>query len=159
VLQHNDLGTWNIVVQPPLADARFTVLDWEAAQRVGMPLWDLWYFLQYALAQLDGVSGLSEHSRAWQEEHAVRLFKGELSASATLFEWTRRVVSACGIAERAVGPLATLGFLHHGLAQSDRERTVGRHAPGVGTIETVAPRLARRWLTEPGLGSGWDRWR
>jgi hypothetical protein len=159
VLQHNDLGTWNIVVEPPFAGARFTALDWESARRVGMPLWDLWYFLQHALAQLDGVSGLTERGLTEHELHAVRLFRGELPTSSTLFEWTRRVVSACGIPDRAVGPLATLCFLHHGLSQSTREGAVRHHGAGDRTIDTIAPRVARRWLSEEGLGPGWDPWR
>src|SRR5207249_2997999 len=41
VLQHNDLGCWNIVV----GDGSFTALDWESARSHGLPLWDLAYFL------------------------------------------------------------------------------------------------------------------
>ena len=39
VLQHGDPGIWNVLVR----DGGVTVLDWEAGERAGMPLWDLFY--------------------------------------------------------------------------------------------------------------------
>ena len=56
VLQHNDLGSWNIVWASP---GRFMAVDWEAARRHGFPLWDLLYFLVDALPLVDG------HEPAW----------------------------------------------------------------------------------------------
>ena len=51
VLQHNDLGTWNVVT-----DGRaFMAVDWESARPDGMPLWDLCYFLADALPRLAGL--------------------------------------------------------------------------------------------------------
>lgn len=41
VFQHGDPGAWNILVT---ADGRAALLDWEAAEPQGMPLWDLFYF-------------------------------------------------------------------------------------------------------------------
>jgi len=160
VLQHNDLGSWNVVVDACDASRpSFTALDWESARPVGMPLWDLWYFLQDALACLDGVSGLSENDLARREAHAVRLFRGELQNSKILFEWTRRGVVACGIPDRAVGTLATLCFLDHGLSQSNREDAARRHGSQARALDMLWPSLARRWLDDPALGPGWDRWR
>jgi phosphotransferase family enzyme len=160
VLQHNDVGTWNIVVRPGSAGAsRFTVLDWESALPLGMPLWDLWCFLYPALAELDGLSGIGEPELRDRERHAVELFRGELPSSEVLFRWTRRGVEACGVPPDAVGPLATLSFLHHGLEQSLREEAVREYAHGASALETLPPRLARRWLSDPGLGPRWDRWR
>jgi len=55
VFQHGDPGTWNMLVTP---SGRVAVLDWEAAEAQGMPLWDLFYFLRsYAVgvAQAQGV--------------------------------------------------------------------------------------------------------
>ena len=51
VLQHNDLGTWNIISD---GGSDFTAVDWESANPSGLPLWDLWYFLAHALRLLDG---------------------------------------------------------------------------------------------------------
>jgi len=160
VLQHNDLGTWNVIVDPRSSGSpSFTALDWESARAVGMPLWDLFYFLQDALGCLDGYSGLSERDLARREVHALQLFRGELSSSRILFEWTRRAVDSSGIPEGAVGTLATLCFLHHGLSQGRREQAASRHGPLVGVREMLWPRLARRWLEDPALGPDWDRWR
>src|SRR5215207_2289677 len=160
VLQHNDLGSWNVVVDACDASRpSFTALDWESARPVGMPLWDLWYFLQDALACLDGVSGLSENDLARREAQAVRLLRGELQNSKILFEWTRRGVVACGIPDRAVGTLATLCFLDHGLSQSNREDAARRHGSQARALDMLWPSLARRWLDDPALGPGWDRWR
>jgi len=160
VLQHNDLGTWNVIVDPRgPGPPSFIALDWESARAVGMPLWDLFYFLQDALGCLDGYSGLGEGDLARREGHAVRLFRGELPSSRILFEWTRRAVASCGIPEKAVGTLAMLCFLHHGLSQRHRERTAKRHGSHGPIREMLWPRLARRWLEDPALGPGWDRWR
>ena len=160
VMQHNDLGTWNIVVRPGSAGlCRFTVLDWESARAHGMPLWDLWYFLHLALAELDGLSGIGEAELRDRERHAVELFRGELPSSDVLFRWTRRAVEACDVPVDAVGSLATLSFLHHGLSQAAREEAVQEHAEGGSALEMLPPRLARHWLTDPALGPGWDRWR
>jgi hypothetical protein len=41
VLQHGDPGTWNLLVGAAGTPA---FLDWEAAERHGMPLWDIFYF-------------------------------------------------------------------------------------------------------------------
>ena len=40
VFQHGDPGVWNFLIT---ADGRPAFLDWEAAERHGMPLWDLFY--------------------------------------------------------------------------------------------------------------------
>jgi hypothetical protein len=156
VLQHNDLGTWNITVDPRRDS--FTALDWESSRAVGLPLWDLWYFLQDALGVLDGFSGLGEANLARREAHATRLFRGELPSSAVLFEWTRRAVDAFSVPRDSVGRLATLCFLHHGLSQDAREESVSQYASQAQTVEMPWPRLARAWITDPELGSDWRRW-
>jgi len=156
VSQHNDLGTWNIIVDRSRAEWRFTVVDWESARRHGMPLWDLWYFLQHALAEIDGVTGLGPTDLQAREEHAARLFRGELPASAIVVRWTRAVQRALQIPSEALGRLATLCFLHHGLSQSERERNVSEFGAGSAALEMLGPRLARRWLADRRLGPDWQ---
>ena len=39
VLQHGDPGIWNVLVR----ETGVTFLDWEAGERAGLPLWDLFY--------------------------------------------------------------------------------------------------------------------
>jgi hypothetical protein len=150
VLQHNDLGTWNVVVD----GTGFTAVDWESARAAGLPLWDLLYFLSYAVVAVDRVA-LPQH-----EQHLVDLFLGRGPSAPLLFRWVRRAVAELGIDADAVGRLATTCWLHHGRSHVRRDAAV-RAAGGepAEAITSLPRRLARRWLREPGLGAGWDRWR
>ncbi len=152
VVQHNDLGSWNIVAR---SGTEFTAVDWESARAAGLPLWDLVYFLTDALTHLDGAS---ETSR--RDAHNLRLFSGQLPSSTILFGWIRRTCEALGIAEEWVGPIVTLCWLHHGLSGGHRRHALGAHAPEhAATGEPAdAERIARLWIRSPGLGAGWDAW-
>lgn len=149
VLQHNDLGTWNVVVE----DDDFTVLDWETARRHGLPLWDLWYFLMDAEAHLSGAATLDE-----REEHFASLFGGRLAASGFLFRWTRRLAEVQGIPRSALGPLATLCWLHHGSSGAVREEELARFGAGGEPVFwlRLLERIRGRWLTDPALGPAWS---
>jgi hypothetical protein len=150
VLQHNDLGSWNIVVDRH----RFTALDWESARERGLPLWDLFYFLADALAVLDGsVAGETRHI------HTTRLFRGDLASSSILFEWTRRGVEQLEIPSDAVGRIATLCWLHHSLSPVRRRAAIDVLARGAAQPVHGTENVAAAWLSEPGLGEDWDRWR
>jgi Phosphotransferase enzyme family len=146
VLQHNDLGIWNLV-----GDASgFTAVDWEDANPAGLPLWDLWYFLADALCLLDRGGD--------SPEAFTRLFRGDAPGSAELFRWTRTAVEALAVPPETVGRLATLCWLHHGLSHVARGDAIDRYAPGGGTSTPVAAAYARAWLADPALGSTWSRW-
>lgn len=149
VLQHNDLGSWNVIV----GDERFTVLDWEEARAHGFPIWDLWYLLADALAHSDRIEARD------RGRHFVRLFRGELPSSALLFRWTRRAVAKLHIPPSTVGSLATLCWLHHGLSDRDRRRESAAHIPGSAQPDLSFDELGRLWLSEPGLGPGWSLWK
>ncbi|HEY7694389.1 MAG TPA: hypothetical protein VH816_18785 [Gaiellaceae bacterium] len=149
VLQHNDLGTWNLVVDA----AGFTAIDWEWAREHGFPLWDLLYFLVDALPQLDGARTDTERVQA-----ALKLVRGESRSSGLLFSWLGRAVSDIGIPAAAVGTLATLCFLHHGRSHLSRARelsSAGATRSRVPPIEQIAP----LWLADPALGPTWSAWR
>lgn len=150
IFQHNDLGSWNIL----FSDERFTVLDWEGYVAHGLPFWDLWYFLADAAAHLDGVE-----SQAGRPDHFQHLFLGEAASSPLLFRWTRRLAEALDVKPAAVGGIATLCWLHHGLAGDRRaaEASAGPVEPYVQ--HEVLRRNAQAWLEHPGLGWNWDRWR
>jgi hypothetical protein len=148
VLQHNDLGTWNVVV----GRRTFTVLDWESARRHGLPLWDLLYFLVDALPLLEGARDLRERT-----DGALAALRGDSPYSPLLFSWIRRAVEASGTPPQAVGSIATLCWLHHGLSHRGRAISVERVASEV-TIPPVE-RIAPLWLADPALGPGWNRWR
>jgi len=150
VLQHNDLGCWNVVV----GGRGFTAVDWESARKHGLPLWDLLYFLVDALVHLDG---------AWQpdrrEAHAARLLLGETASSEILFRWVAEAVRTLALPPDAVGPIVTLGWLHHGLSPVARDEASRTLAPGLRSDGTFAEWMARVWLSTPGLGTGWSSWR
>jgi Phosphotransferase enzyme family len=149
VLQHNDVGPWNIVVD----DRSFTVVDWESARRYGLPLWDLVYFLTEALA---GVDRVLDQDR---DDYTVKLFRGALPSSATLFEWIRRGVRAAEIPPDAVGRIVTLCWLHHGLSHTRRGDTLRRTTGSGQPLLPAAERIAAIWLADPELGPDWSRWR
>lgn len=150
VLQHNDVGTWNVLVDR----SDFTVVDWESARRHGLPLWDLVYFLTDALGVLSAAVTPLE-----QDDHARRLFLGELPYSQVLFRWLRIAVDELQLPPEAVGPIVTLGWLHHGLSHVSRGKALESKAPDHEAAWPAAERIAPFWLTVPGLGPSWERWR
>jgi hypothetical protein len=150
VLQHNDVGTWNVLVD----GAGFTVVDWESARRWGFPLWDLVYFLTDALGALSGAATPAE-----EDDHARRLFRGDASTSPVLFGWIRRAVEALQLPGDAVGPVITLGWLHHGVSHLARGAALDREAPGHQAALPAAERIGPIWLSDPALGPTWEAWR
>jgi hypothetical protein len=142
VLQHNDVGPWNVMV-----DDRFCLVDWESA-RYGFPLWDLVYFLGYALTLVDGHTG---------DEHLLRLFRGDHPLTGELRALVGAHADRLQLTPDAVGPLVATTWLHHGL--SHRRRTAalaatGARAPEHGGLEAVA----QRWAADAALGGRWDAW-
>ncbi|MFL6132378.1 MAG: hypothetical protein ACJ72A_06235 [Nocardioidaceae bacterium] len=146
VLQHNDLGSWNI-----LTDGRdFTAVDWESARAVGMPLWDLLYFLADALVRMEGPADVEV-----MERRCLALFRGGSPYSSTLFGWVRLAVAGLSIPPEAVGRLATLCWMHHGLSATLRESALGGAQPApLGHLA----RLAAPWLADRALGPTWSQW-
>ena len=148
VLQHNDLGSWNILVDA----SSFTAVDWESARPHGLPLWDVVYFLTDVFAALDDAE-----SRGW-DDWFVRLYRGELPESRLLFRWIRRAVEAAAVPPGAVGAIVALGWMHHGRSHFQRAAALER-ANAIGY--PAPPRLehvAALWLETPGLGAGWAQW-
>lgn len=150
VLQHGDLWADHVF----LREDGFTVVDWESAREHGLPLWDLAYFLTDALAIVDEVG--SEEER---EEHFVRLWLGELPSSEVLFRWTRAAVEATSVPPEAVGPLVTLLWLSYALLDAEHVERVEQAESEPRAREPATWRFAQRWLSEPGLGPDWSRWR
>lgn len=149
VLVHDDLGTWNVLHD----GSGFTVVDWESARRPGMPLWDLLYFLADALVTVAGTAAPADRATA-----ALALFRGELPTSAVLFRCVRRAAAALAVPAEAVGPLATLAWLHHDLSPGRRHHSL--QAAGQHAAAPLAPlsALARPWVADPALGPRWSSW-
>jgi hypothetical protein len=144
VLQHNDLGTWNVVSERA---GSFAVLDWESARLCGLPLWDLWYFLADALPLVDG-----------QPAAFGQLFRGDAPSSEHLFGWTRRAVEASGIPHELVGRIATLCWLHHGLSHQARTAALRENASDPTAHRWPPEQFPQIWLDDPALGVDWRCW-
>ncbi len=146
VLQHNDLGTWNLLVDA----GGFTAVDWESARGVGLPLWDLLYFLGDALARLDGPA-----TPEVLLDRCVAVHAGRSPHSAVLQRWVGEAVRRLDLPREAVGPVATLCWLHHGLSAQGRADALGDATPApLGHLA----RMAGPWLEHPDLGITWSAW-
>ncbi len=146
VVQHNDLGCWNIISD----GSDFTVVDWESARGVGLPLWDLVYFAGDALARIDGPASPEALLR-----RCVDVFAGRSPHSPVLFAWLRTAVRRLEIPPAAVGPLVTLCWLHHARSADAREIALrGAQAAPLGHLA----RMAGPWLADAALGPRWSRW-
>jgi hypothetical protein len=145
VLQHNDIGCWNVHV-----DGReFAVVDWESS-RTGLPLWDLLYFLTDALAEQ------AAHSSGLGKEQAVpRLLRGELGASQTLFERLTDAAERLAVPATAVGPIATLAWLEHARSPGLRAEIASLQDAESGAGRFPLEEVASYWLSDPLLGVDW----
>jgi hypothetical protein len=150
VLTHNDLGSWNIVVDGD----DFGVADWESARAHGLPLWDLLYFAVDALALFGGA-----RTGAERVEQSVQMLRGTHAESQRLFGWVQRAARSSGVPEDAVGALATLCWLHHGLSHVTRWSAAESAQPGSGTFIPPVEQIAARWVADPALGPDWPAWR
>ena len=150
VVQHNDLGPWNVVAH----DGAFVVVDWENARRAALPLWDLFYFLGNALVLLDAPAAPEQ-----VPERMASLFAGDAPSSGALFALVRGAVETSGVPAETVGPLATLCWLSHSLSvrghNLDLAAFTPREAPRTHGFEGIA----RAWLEHPALGPTWRTWR
>lgn len=149
VFCHNDPSEENIVLGP----AGLTLLDWEWAQRHGLPLADLVYFAIGVLRILDGANHEEE-----RVPHFVQLMQGRAPSSRRMFSWIARMSAVLELPSEAVGQAVTLSILEHGHA-SRRERHRFEQAAGAALEPALAERVADAWLSSPGLGPAWDLWR
>jgi hypothetical protein len=146
VLAHHDLGSWNIVANR----STWTVLDWESARAPSFPLWDMIYFLSGALVALDGPPDGDEL------QPVLALLRGEHRESETLFGWVRHTASALSIPPEAIGPIATLGWLHHGRSHAVRHQRLDEEGLGRGRVLSTLERVAPAWLADSVLGPAWS---
>jgi hypothetical protein len=150
VVQHNDLGTWNVVAD----DGEFVVVDWENAREAALPLWDLLYFLGDAFVLLDG-----SDSPEQLPTQMARLFAGGAPSSPLLFSWVRRAAEETAVPPEAVGALATLCWLSHSLAIDTHNLDLAAFTPQDPPRFHGIEGIARAWMTHPALGPSWSAWR
>ena len=120
-------------------------VDWESATAPGLPLWDLTYFLADALTLLDSGGSPTAPPRCCGCSAARHRW------SPLLFAHLRRAVRAPRLSPRGVGPLVTLGWLHHGLCPPAAAPGSTPLADGRGTRarDGLIPPLAGPWLGDP----------
>jgi hypothetical protein len=146
VLQHNDIGCWNVHVN----GGDFGVLDWESSRLAGLPLWDLVYFLTDALAEQ------AAHSVGIEKAQAVpRLLRGELAGSRILFDRLRDAAERLDVPPGAVGPIVTLAWLDHARSPDLRSEIAASHDAESGSGRFPLEQVASYWLADPLLGVEW----
>jgi hypothetical protein len=106
VCEQRDFSPWNLVVAP---NGELGVLDWESAERQGLPALDLIYCLTYFSTYLDGTGHLWEARRRCSEPGT------EMSSIAE--ECLGRYLPRVRVPRAALHPLAVLAWMIH--ARSD----------------------------------------
>ena len=112
VLMHGDPGTWNLLLTP---DGRLGILDWEAAEPDGLPLWDLFHLLR---------SYATLASSNWLPHRSLRLARRQLVDGSTLTVTFASAVAAyreaLGLRAEIVEPLYHLGWVHRAVKEAGR---------------------------------------
>jgi Phosphotransferase enzyme family len=112
VMMHGDCGAWNLRVA---ADSRVLFLDWEAADPLGLPLWDAFHLLRsVAVLAPRGIVPRRRIERI--RRHLVENGPiGERFAAAT-----RAQAEAVGLETRLIEPLFHLCWMHRALKEATR---------------------------------------
>jgi hypothetical protein len=147
--QHWDVAEENIIV----SGDGFLVVDWEFAQRHGLPLADLLFYAVHVLRILDGRLTLEE-----RDEHFAEVLTGQAPSSPILFGWVRSLVEALNLPHESVATLATLSWLDRGKL-SKEEHVRAEALGGVALADSFAERASVVWLEHPELGTHWNAWR
>jgi len=112
VFQHGDPGTWNMLVSP---ENRVIVIDWEAGEPEGMPLWDLFYFLRTYGSWM---------SRAQSKKNPLLSFSQNFLAPSPLHELLlttlKRYCDGVGLAADLISPLFYTCWMHRALKEATR---------------------------------------
>lgn len=112
IFQHGDCGVWNIIITPK---GQAALLDWEAAEPHGLPLWDLFYFLR---SYCVGVVGLEATSG--QLTGFVNQFLSEAALGSLVLDATRRYVQSLKLPQALVEPLFYTCWMHRALKEATR---------------------------------------
>lgn len=112
VFQHGDPGTWNMLVSP---ENRVIVIDWEAGEPEGMPLWDLFYFLRTYGSWM---------SRAQSKKNPLQSFSQNFLEFSPLHELLltalKRYCDGVGLGADLISPLFYTCWMHRALKESTR---------------------------------------
>jgi hypothetical protein len=112
VFQHGDPGSWNILATP---SGRAAFLDWEAFERNGMPLWDLFYFLRSYGVWSARKAGVNDSLKGFSQQYLADSALGDL-----LVDATRRYCERSRLAPELVEPLFYTCWMHRSLKEAAR---------------------------------------
>ncbi|MGH8930438.1 MAG: phosphotransferase family protein [Egibacteraceae bacterium] len=112
VRQHGDPGTWNLLVTPT---GRVAVLDWEAYEQHGMPLWDLFYFMRSYGVWASRVTGTRDPLDGY-----ARQFFADSPMNHLLTGAVARFGDRTDLAGELVEPLFFTCWMHRAVKESTR---------------------------------------
>jgi thiamine kinase-like enzyme len=112
VVQHGDPGTWNMLATK---QDRVIVIDWEAGEQQGMPLWDLFYFLRTFAAWIARQRGSQDSLNNFVES-----FLKPSPLRVLLHDSIERYCSQVGVAAELVRPLFYTCWMHRALKEATR---------------------------------------
>lgn len=114
VFQHGDPGTWNLLVA---GDGTVAFLDWEAAERRGVPLWDVFH-LARSFAVVAGRSG--------GQRNMMRAIERILYAPGPINQMVADVIGSyrdrVGVPAELIEPLFHTSWMHRALKEATRLR-------------------------------------
>jgi len=112
VFQHGDPGTWNMLASP---EGKLIVIDWEAGEPEGVPLWDLFYFMRSFGNWCARRNGIRDTLQAFTKN-----FIEPSDLGALLIEAVEDYCGRIGLERRLVGPLFYTCWMHRALKESTR---------------------------------------
>jgi hypothetical protein len=112
VFQHGDPGTWNLLATPA---GRTAFLDWEAFERQGMPLWDLFYFVRSYGVWSSRMAGVRDSLKGFE-----RQFMADSALGTYLVAAVGRYCARSGLAPELVEPLFYTCWMHRALKEATR---------------------------------------
>jgi hypothetical protein len=133
VFQHGDPGTWNMLVSET---NRVIVIDWEAGEPEGMPLWDLFYFMRTYGSWMSRRHGNKEALQNFTQNFLEPSPLRELLA-ATLSRYSAGV----GLHADLIAPLFYTCWMHRSLKEATR---LPKDALANGTFFTLLRRCIER---------------
>jgi hypothetical protein len=137
VVSHGDPGTWNLLVRPD--DGRVCFLDWENAERAGLPAWDLMLFLKTFAGFVSQAAG---HRRS--TDGLVDLLCGPGPFNALARDSFRAYAERLGLDRELLPSLVLLCWVHQSLKETTRLEP-GRMA------QSRSARVVARCLADPQL--------
>jgi hypothetical protein len=120
VCEQRDCSPWNLLVQ---ADGALGMLDWESAERDGVPGVDLVYYLAYAAFFVDGTIGSEAQSASY-----TAMLRPDSATGRVYARCVARYASRVGIDPSAFNSLRLLCWLIHARAAQLRDAGGTREA-------------------------------